>query len=95
MGSRGSVIPFFIKLAAEGKPLPITAARMTRFRITLPQAVEFVVDSFDQMQGGELYMPRIPSMRIVDLVEAVAPGAETYGMGIRPGAPGTGEHLLP
>ncbi len=85
MGSRGSVIPFFKKLAAEGKPLPVTDARMTRFWITLPQAVQFVVDSFDQMQGGELYVPRIPSMRIVDLVEAVAPGAETYEMGIRPG----------
>jgi len=85
MGSRGSVIPFFKKLAAEGKPLPVTDSRMTRFWITLPQAVQFVVDSFDQMQGGELYVPRIPSMKIVDLVEAVAPGAETYEMGIRPG----------
>lgn len=85
MGSRGSVIPFFKKLAAEGKPLPITDARMTRFWITLPQAVQFVIDSFDQMQGGELYVPRIPSMRITDLVEAVAPGAETYQIGIRPG----------
>lgn len=85
MGSRGSVIPFFKKLAAEGKPLPVTDTRMTRFWITLPQAVQFVVDSFDLMQGGELYVPRIPSMKIVDLVEAVAPGAETYEMGIRPG----------
>lgn len=85
MGSRGSVIPFFKKLAAEGKPLPITDLNMTRFWITLPQAVQFVIDSFDQMQGGELYVPRIPSMRITDLVEAVAPGAETYEMGIRPG----------
>ncbi len=85
MGSRGSVIPFFKKLAAEGKPLPITDLRMTRFWITLPQAVQFVVDSFDHMQGGELYVPRIPSMKIADLVEAVAPGAETYEMGIRPG----------
>ena len=85
MGSRGSVIPFFKKLAAEGKPLPITDARMTRFWITLPQAVQFVVDSFDQMQGGELYVPRIPSMKLTDLVEAVAPSSETYEMGIRPG----------
>jgi UDP-N-acetylglucosamine 4,6-dehydratase len=85
MGSRGSVIPFFRKLAAEGNPLPITDARMTRFWITLPQAVQFVVDSFDQMIGGELYVPRIPSMRIVDLVEAIAPGSETYEIGIRPG----------
>ena len=85
MGSRGSVIPFFAKLAAEGKPLPITDARMTRFWITLPRAVQFVVDSFDLMVGGELYVPRIPSMKILDLVEAVAPGSETYEMGIRPG----------
>jgi UDP-N-acetylglucosamine 4,6-dehydratase len=85
MGSRGSVIPFFRNLAAEGKPLPITDSRMTRFWITLPQAVQFVVDSFDLMRGGELYVPRIPSMKIMDLVEAVAPGAETYEVGIRPG----------
>ncbi len=85
MGSRGSVVPFFRKLAAEGKPLPVTDDRMTRFWITLPQAVQFVVDSFDQMVGGELYVPRIPSMKILDLVEAVAPGTETYEMGIRPG----------
>ena len=85
MGSRGSVIPFFRRLAAEGQSLPITDARMTRFWITLPQAVQFVVDSFDQMVGGELYVPRIPSMRIMDLVEAVAPGSQTHEMGIRPG----------
>ena len=85
MGSRGSVIPLFQKLASEGKPLPITDSRMTRFWITLPQAVKFVVDSFDQMRGGELYVPRIPSMRIMDLVEAVAPGSATTEIGIRPG----------
>lgn len=85
MGSRGSVIPLFKKLASEGKPLPVTDTRMTRFWITLPQAVQFVIDSFSQMQGGELYVPRIPSMKIVDLVEAIAPGAEIYEIGIRPG----------
>ncbi|GAA2004063.1 UDP-N-acetylglucosamine 4,6-dehydratase (inverting) [Microbacterium ulmi] len=85
MGSRGSVVPFFKKLAAEGKSLPITDARMTRFWITLPQAVQFVIDSFDQMVGGELYVPRIPSMRILDLVEAVAPNSPTHEIGIRPG----------
>jgi len=85
MGSRGSVIPFFRRLAAEGTSLPITDKRMTRFWITLPQAVRFVVDSFNQMQGGELYVPRIPSMRILDLAEAVAPGAPTHEIGIRPG----------
>ncbi|WP_213999870.1 UDP-N-acetylglucosamine 4,6-dehydratase (inverting) [Arsukibacterium sp.] len=85
MGSRGSVIPFFQKLIAENKPLPITDPNMTRFWITLPQAVQFVIDSFDSMHGGELYVPRIPSMRIMDLVEALKPGAETYVVGIRPG----------
>ena len=85
MGSRGSVIPLFTRLAREGQPLPITDPRMTRFWITLPQAVRFVVDSFDQMKGGELYVPRIPSMHIMDLVETVAPGAQTTEIGIRPG----------
>ncbi|MEV4344275.1 UDP-N-acetylglucosamine 4,6-dehydratase (inverting) [Actinoplanes sp. NPDC049596] len=85
MGSRGSVVPLFRKLAAEGKSLPITDKRMTRFWITLPQAVKFVVDSFDVMQGGELFVPRIPSMRILDLVEAVAPNSPTHEMGVRPG----------
>ena len=85
MGSRGSVVPFFRKLAAERQSLPITDTRMTRFWITLPQAVQFVVDSFDLMVGGELYVPRIPSMRITDLVEAVAPGSPTHEIGVRPG----------
>jgi UDP-N-acetylglucosamine 4,6-dehydratase len=85
MGSRGSVIPFFKRLAADGRSLPITDERMTRFWITLPQAVEFVVNSFDLMDGGELYVPRIPSVKITDLVEAVAPGSDTYEIGIRPG----------
>jgi UDP-N-acetylglucosamine 4,6-dehydratase/5-epimerase len=85
MGSRGSVVPFFRKLNAEGKSLPITDKRMTRFWITLDAAVKFVVDSFDVMQGGELFVPRIPSMRILDLVDAVAPGAPTHEMGMRPG----------
>ena len=85
MGSRGSVIPFFRRLAEEGQPLPITDRRMTRFFITLPQAVEFVIDSFADMSGGELYVPRIPSMRVVDLAKAVAPDAELVDVGIRPG----------
>jgi UDP-N-acetylglucosamine 4,6-dehydratase len=85
MGSRGSVIPLFERLASEGQSLPITDKRMTRFWITLPQAVQFVVDSFGLMSGGELYVPRIPSMRITDLAEAVAPGATTHEIGIRPG----------
>jgi UDP-N-acetylglucosamine 4,6-dehydratase len=85
MGSRGSVIPFFRRLVAAGEPIPITDTRMTRFWITLPQAVDFVMDSFDDMNGGELYVPRIPSMRVTDLAEAVAPGVERIEVGIRPG----------
>lgn len=85
MGSRGSVIPFFRRLADRGESLPITDLRMTRFFITLPQAVKFVIDSFDMMQGGELYVPRIPSMKITDLAQAIAPGAEMYSSGLRPG----------
>jgi UDP-N-acetylglucosamine 4,6-dehydratase (inverting) len=85
MGSRGSVIPFFRKLAEAGESLPITDFRMTRFFITLPQAVQFVLDSFDRMQGGELYVPRIPSMKIVDLAQAIAPGAPMHEIGLRPG----------
>ncbi len=85
MGSRGSVIPLFRRLIAEGAPLPITDPRMTRFWITLDQAVDFVLDSFASMQGGELYVPRIPSMRMTDLAEAMAPGHATRVIGIRPG----------
>ncbi len=85
MGSRGSVIPFFRRLAEAGESLPITDLRCTRFFITLPQAVQFVVDSFDLMQGGELYVPRIPSMKIVDLAQAIAPGAKMHDVGLRPG----------
>jgi UDP-N-acetylglucosamine 4,6-dehydratase len=85
MGSRGSVIPFFARLAAEGRSLPITDKRMTRFWITLDQAVGFVLDSFGLMHGGELYVPRIPSMRIVDLAQAVAPDSPVHEIGIRPG----------
>jgi UDP-N-acetylglucosamine 4,6-dehydratase/5-epimerase len=85
LGSRGSVVPLFRRLAAEGQPLPITDLRMTRFWITLDQAVRFVVDSFAQMEGGELYVPRIPSVRLPDLAEAIAPGAPMRDVGIRPG----------
>ena len=85
MGSRGSVVPFWKQLADDGKEIPITDSRMTRFWITLPQAVKFVVESFDLMHGGEVFVPRIPSMKILDLAEAVAPGASTHEIGIRPG----------
>jgi UDP-N-acetylglucosamine 4,6-dehydratase len=84
VGSRGSVVPLFRQLASSGK-LPITDDRMTRFWITLPQAVQFVVDSFDRMQGGEIFVPRIPSTTIVDLATAIAPDAEQEIIGIRPG----------
>jgi len=85
MGSRGSVVPFFQSKIEADEPLPITDRAMTRFWITLDQAVRFVVSSFDQMAGGELYVPRIPSMKIVDLVHALAPGCATVEIGIRPG----------
>jgi UDP-N-acetylglucosamine 4,6-dehydratase/5-epimerase len=85
VGSRGSVIPFFKDCIAKGQPLPITDRTMTRFWITLPQAVDFVVDAFESMHGGELYVPRIPSMRITDLTDAMAPGYPTVDVGIRPG----------
>jgi len=85
MGSRGSVIPFFQQLANEGKPLPITDLRMTRFWISIDQAVRFVVESLETMTGGELYVPKIPSMRIIDLAQAVSPGAQLVEVGMRPG----------
>lgn len=85
MGSRGSVIPYFKQLAAQGKPFPITDMRMTRFWITLEQAVEFVLESFEIMQGGELYVPRIPSMKIMDLAQAVKSDFKYDVVGIRPG----------
>lgn len=85
MGSRGSVIPFFRRLAEDGESLPITDLRCTRFFIPLPQAVRFVVDSFDVMQGGELYVPIIPSIKITDLAQAIAPGARMHDVGLRPG----------
>jgi len=85
MGSRGSVIPFFREIAAEGKPLPITDLRMTRFWISIESAVKFVIDSLEMMSGGELYVPRIPSMKIVDLARAVAPNAKLKEIGMRPG----------
>jgi UDP-N-acetylglucosamine 4,6-dehydratase len=85
MGSRGSVIPFFREMAAQGKPLPITDLRMTRFWISIESAVEFVIDSLEMMSGGELYVPRIPSMKIIDLANAVVPGAKLIEIGMRPG----------
>jgi UDP-N-acetylglucosamine 4,6-dehydratase len=85
MGSRGSVIPFFRDVAAKGKPLPITDLRMTRFWISIDLAVKFVIDSLEMMTGGELYVPKIPSMKITDLAQAVAPGVKLEEIGMRPG----------
>jgi UDP-N-acetylglucosamine 4,6-dehydratase (inverting) len=84
MGSRGSVIPFFLSLASKGI-LPITDERMTRFMISLEQGVELVWHAFDDMVGGEVYVKKIPSMRIVDIARAVAPNAKLETIGIRPG----------
>lgn len=84
MGSRGSVIPFFLTLKDKGL-LPITDERMTRFMITLEQGVELVWHSFEDMQGGEIYVKKIPSMNIVDIAKAVAPNATHEVVGIRPG----------
>ena len=84
MGSRGSVIPFFMSLAHTGT-LPITDTRMTRFMITLEQGVELVWHAFDDMQGGEIYVKKIPSMTILDIAKAVAPEAKHKIIGIRPG----------
>lgn len=86
IGSRGSVIPFFQKMVNDGaKEIPITDGRMTRFWITLPQGVDFVRKSLERMQGGEIFVPKIPSARIVDLAEAIAPGIPIKIVGIRPG----------
>lgn len=84
MGSRGSVIPFFLTLVESGV-LPITDVRMTRFMITLEQGVELVWHAFDNMVGGEIYVKKIPSMKMVDLARAVAPEARHEIVGIRPG----------
>ena len=86
VGSRGSVVPFFKGLIERGvKELPITDARMTRFWLKLEDGVELVLKSFQRMQGGEIFVPKIPSMRILDLAEAIAPGVPTKIIGIRPG----------
>jgi UDP-N-acetylglucosamine 4,6-dehydratase len=84
VGSRGSVIPFFLKQKEKGI-LPITDSRMTRFWITLEQAVDFVLNCFEQMVGGELFVPKIPSMSIMDLAKAIDPECKTEIVGVRPG----------
>lgn len=86
VGSRGSVVPFFRKLMAEkADSLPITDDRMTRFWITLQEGVDFVLKNFERMYGGEIFVPKIPSIRVVDLAAAMAPDMPTKIIGIRPG----------
>ncbi len=86
VGSRGSVAPFFKKLIAEGcDHLPITDVRMTRFWITLQQGVDFVLKDFGRMHGGEIFVPKIPSVNMVDLAKAMAPNLPHKIIGIRPG----------
>lgn len=84
VGSRGSVVPFFLKQKKEGV-LPITDPRMTRFWITLDQGVSFVLDALNRMLGGEVFIPKIPSMNIMDLATAIGPECQTKIVGIRPG----------
>lgn len=84
VGSRGSVIPFFLKEKGKGV-LPITDPRMTRFWITLEQGVNFVLSCLERMVGGELFVPKLPSMNIMDLAKAIAPECKTKVIGIRPG----------
>ena len=83
-GSRGSVVPTFLKLKSSGF-LPITDIKMTRFNITLSQGVNFVLKSFDKMWGGEIFVPKIPSYRIMDVAQAIAPTATINIIGVRPG----------
>lgn len=86
VGSRGSVIPFFKKLIAEGRSeLPITHGDMTRFMITLRQGVEFVLKNFERMQGGEIFVPKIPSIFMTELASALAPELQQKIVGVRPG----------
>jgi len=85
-GSRGSVAPLFQKLVREGaKDIPITDPRMTRFWISLDQGVDFVLSSMEMMRGGEIFVPKIGSMKMTDVAEALAPGLPQRTVGIRPG----------
>jgi UDP-N-acetylglucosamine 4,6-dehydratase/5-epimerase len=101
VGSRGSVVPLFERLIRENAShLPITDPRMTRFWISLQQGVDFVLENFRRMHGGEIFVPKIPSIRMPELAEAMAPGMPTQTVGIRPGeklheimCPGDDSHL--
>jgi UDP-N-acetylglucosamine 4,6-dehydratase len=85
LGSRGSVVPFFKQCLAQGKPLPITDPEMTRFSITMDQAINLVLETLHLMEGGEIAIPKIPSMKIMDLAEAMDPVGKREIVGIRPG----------
>ena len=86
LGSRGSIVPLFRQFVAEGrKTLPITDERMTRFWITLEQGIDFVLSSAAIMKGGEIFVPKVPSMTVIDMMEALAPGVPRDIIGIRPG----------
>jgi len=101
VGSRGSVVPFFENLKAQGATsLPITDMNMTRFWISLQQGVDFVLKNFERMYGGEIFVPKIPSVRVPELARAIAPELEQHVVGIRPGeklheimCPGDDSHL--
>jgi UDP-N-acetylglucosamine 4,6-dehydratase len=84
VGSRGSVVPFFLR-QREGGEVSITDARMTRFWLSLEQGVRFVIHCIEQMEGGEVFVPKIPSMKVIDLAKAIAPAAKVNVIGIRPG----------
>jgi UDP-N-acetylglucosamine 4,6-dehydratase len=84
VGSRGSIVPLFLKQRAGGK-ITVTDDRMTRFWLSLDQGVRFVIDCIEQMEGGEVFVPKIPSTKVVDLAKAIAPNAEINIIGIRPG----------
>jgi UDP-N-acetylglucosamine 4,6-dehydratase len=84
LGSRGSVIPFFLDKAKTGS-IPITDERMTRFWLTIQEGVQFVLDSFERMYGGEIFVPKIPSFKVTDVARVVCPGIPTHVVGIRPG----------
>jgi len=84
VGSRGSIVPLFLKLRASGK-ITVTDERMTRFWLSLEQGVQFVIHCIEQMEGGEVFVPKIPSTKVIDLAKAIAPEAEIEIIGIRPG----------
>ena len=84
VGSRGSIVPLFLKLRASGK-ITVTDERMTRFWLSLEQGVHFVIHCIEQMEGGEVFVPKIPSTKVIDLARAIAPEAEIEIIGIRPG----------